>query len=237
MPQGFAGFPKQGIAFFRSLARNNNREWFLPRKEIYEHSVKAPMAAMVEALNLSLRAYAPEYVTDPGKAIYRIYRDVRFSANKTPYKEHIAASFKRRGMEKHASAGYYFSISHKEIEVGGGIYMPTPEALLAIRGHLAENHEEFRRLSAARPVRSLLGEVQGEQLSRVPKGFCAEHEAADLLKYKQWLLFTVLGPEIATGPKLFAEVEKRFRAMAPWIEFLNRPLLASARKPPRFNFV
>src|SRR6476646_9496914 len=96
---GFSGFPAEGMQFFRSLARNNRREWFQPRKHIYDEQVKAPMAELVGALCAEMMRFAPDYVAEPAKAIYRIYRDTRFSKDKTPYKTHIAAVFPRRGME------------------------------------------------------------------------------------------------------------------------------------------
>lgn len=229
MSSRFPGFPAEALVFYRGLARNNTREWFQPRKAIYEQKVKGPMIDLVTALNGAMMAFAPDYVTDAGKAIYRIYRDTRFSPDKTPYKTQIAASFARRGMEKHGAAGYYFAISHKGVDVGGGIYMPPPDTLLAVRTHIAEHHGEFRRLSAAPAVKRLFGAVQGEQLSRVPKGFGADHPAADLLRFKQHLLFTTLDAAIITTPQLFAELEKRFRAMTPFLEFLNAPLLKKPR--------
>jgi uncharacterized protein (TIGR02453 family) len=225
----FPGFPREGIQFFRGLSRNNNRDWFLPRKPIFEEHVKQPMCALVEALNSALLEYAPEYATDPAKAIYRFYRDTRFSKDKSPYKQQIAASFPRRGLERHQGGGFYFAISHKEVAIGGGVYMPAPETLLAIRNHIAIHHEEFRRITETRAVRRLFGELQGEQLSRVPKGFACDHPAEDLLRMKQFLLYIELEPEIATTPRLFREVETRFRAMAPFLEFLSAPL-APARK-------
>ncbi|MGO4881807.1 MAG: DUF2461 domain-containing protein [Bryobacteraceae bacterium] len=224
MRSGFPGFPPEAIAFYRGLAKHNTREWFQPRKHIYEEQVKAPMVDLVMALNGAMMDFAPEYVTDAPKAIYRIYRDTRFSPDKTPYKTQIAASFSRRGMEKHGAAGYYFAISHKGVDVGGGIYMPTPETLLAVRTHIAERHAEFRQLAASSAIKRLLGAVYGQELSRVPKGFRADHPAADLLRLKQFLLFTTLDAAIVTTPKLFTELEKRFRAMAPLLEFLNAPL-------------
>jgi hypothetical protein len=99
---GFAGFPPEAIGFFRGLARNNRREWFQPRKAVFETSVKQPMRELVTALNQALAGFAPEYATDPEKAIFRIYRDVRFSKDKKPYKEHIAANFDVRGMGRMA---------------------------------------------------------------------------------------------------------------------------------------
>jgi uncharacterized protein (TIGR02453 family) len=216
------------MQFFRSLARNNRREWFQPRKHIYEEQLKAPMAELVTALTAEMLRFAPNYIADPAKAIYRIYRDTRFSKDKTPYKTHIAAIFPRRGMEKHGGAGLYFSVSPKEIEVAGGVYMPGPDALLAIRGHLAEHHTEFSRIVKSRRLRALMGELHGEQLSRVPKGFSCEHPAADLLRYKQWLLYVMLDPALATTGKLLPEIRQRFEAMMPFLEFLNKPLV----RPP-----
>jgi uncharacterized protein (TIGR02453 family) len=224
MRSGFPGFPPEAVAFYRGLARHNTREWFQPRKAVYDEKVKMPMVDLVTALNSAMMNFAPGYVTDAPKAIYRIYRDTRFSPDKTPYKTQIAASFARRGMEKHGAAGYYFAISHKGADVGGGIYMPQPETLLAVRTHIAERHEEFRKLVTSSAIKRLFGAMQGEQLSRVPKGFCAEHPAADLLRFKQFLLFTTLDAALVTTPKLFTQLEKRFRALAPFLEFLNAPL-------------
>ena len=224
MNLGFTGFPPEGMTFLRGLKKHNTREWFQPRKESYEEKVKGPMLELVTALMQRLADFAPDYVADPNKAIYRVYRDTRFSKDKTPYKTHIAAIFKHRDLEKHSGAGFYFSVAPEEIEVGGGVYMPMPEHLLAIRNYLAENHEEFRRIVAARDVRRLFGEVTGESLSRVPKGFAADHPAADLLRMKQFLLFRTLEGSIATTPKLYREVVSRFQVMSPFLEFLNRPL-------------
>lgn len=232
MRSGFPGFPPEAMQFFRGLARNNNREWFLPRKPVFEQQVKRPMYALVEAVNAEMKRFAPDYITDPAKAVYRFYRDTRFSKDKTPYKQHIAASFRHRqlGGSEGGGAGFYFSVSHKEIGIGGGVYMPAPETLLAIRNHIARYHHEFRTLIAARAVKHLFGEMQGDQLSRVPKGFCAEHPAADLLRYKQFLLYIELDPGIATTADLQKEIVARFKAMAPFLEFLNAPLPKGRQK-------
>jgi uncharacterized protein (TIGR02453 family) len=230
MNPGFTGFPPEGMTFLRSLKKHNTREWFQPRKEIYEEKVKGPMVELVTALMQRMTDFAPDYVADPSKAIYRIYRDTRFSKDKTPYKTHIAAIFKHRDLEKHSGAGFYFSVAPEEVEVGGGVYMPMPPDLLAIRSYLAEHHEEFRKIATARDVRRLFGEVTGESLSRVPKGFPADHPAADLLRMKQFLLFGALEASLATTPKLYRELASRFQAMTPFLDFLNRPLYRE-RKP------
>jgi len=220
---GFAGFPPEAMEFLRGLARNNRREWFLPRKAVYETSVKQPMRELVTALNQALAGFAPEYATDPEKAIFRIYRDVRFSKDKKPYKDHIGANFDVRGMGR-GHGGFYCAISHKEVAVGGGVYMPEPATLVAIRNHIAEHHAELRRILANAKVRRLLDGLQGDQLTRVPKGFCADHPAADLLRFKQFVLYVELPPDLATSPTLYREIVDRFRAMVPFLRFLNAPL-------------
>jgi uncharacterized protein (TIGR02453 family) len=177
-----------------------------------------------------MAGFASAHVTDPDKAIYRFYRDTRFSKDKTPYKDRIAATFPRRGLSRHEGASFYFSVSHKEVAVGGGVYMPLPETLLAIRNHISRKHEDFRKVSGSHAVRRLFGELQGERLSRVPKGFTSDHPAADLLSLKQYLLYTELPGEIATGPDLYSEILTRFRAMTPFLDFLNEPLSEPRRK-------
>jgi uncharacterized protein (TIGR02453 family) len=229
MSTGFPGFPSEAIKFLRGVARNNNREWFLPRKPLFEEKLKRPMLELVESVNTAMKTFAPAYVNDPAKAVLRFYRDTRFSTDKSPYKDHISADFPRRGVEC-GSAGYYFAVSHKSVGIGGGLYMPMPPTLLAIRNHLAEHHDEFRRIIAARTVRGLFGEMQGEQLSRVPKGFAKDHPAEDLLRFKQFLFWVELPIELATKPELLVEIRKHFRAMVPFLEFLNAPLVSSKDK-------
>ena len=222
----FTGFPKEGLAFLRGIKRNNRREWFQPRKHIFDNHVKAPMVELVEALNSQLVRFAADHMNDPQRAIYRFYRDTRFSADKSPYKDHIAAIFPRRGYEKHVSAGFYFGVSHDSVEVAGGVYMPGPAELLAIRTWLAGNQAKF--LKTARSTEKLMGKLQGTALQRVPKGFAADHPAADLLKMKQWYFHKTLDVSLAATPKLVPELSKLFRAMLPVVELLNTPL-----KPPQ----
>ena len=226
----FAGFPEEALQFLRDLADNNEREWFQPRKDEYERLLKNPMSDLVSALNAELARLAPRYVTDPKKSIFRIYRDTRFSKDKTPYKTHVAAWFGMHGLEDMGGAGLYLSVSPKALEIAGGIYHAPPQTLLAVRTHIAITYREFEWLLANRKLRRLLGELRGDELTRVPKGFDAAHPAAHLLKKKDWTFFSELSPEIATGPKLWKEALPRFEAMIPVLDYLNAPLL---RKKPK----
>jgi uncharacterized protein (TIGR02453 family) len=228
---GFPGFPPEMVQFLRALKRNNRREWFQPRKHLYEQQVKEPMIELVTALNRDMMKFAPHFVTEPKKAVFRIYRDTRFSADKTPYKTHVAASFWRRGSDYTGAGGFYFSVSHDQIEVAGGIWHPSPETMLLVRTHIAASYREMRRILANKKSRKLVGDLQGAELTRAPKGFDPEHPALDLIKKKDWILDTTLDATLATTPKLYREIVGRFRAIAPLIEYLNRPLIG--RKPPR----
>lgn len=231
MRTAFAGFPQEMPGFFRGLKRNNRREWFQPRKHLFEQHVKAPMLELVGGINAELAKFAPEYVTEPKDAIFRIYRDTRFSTDKTPYKTHIAASFSRRGGERMGTGGFYFSVSHDNIEAAAGIWHPERDVMLLVRNHIADTHQELSRILADKKARKLTGELQGGALTRSPKGFDPEHPAAAIIKMKDWLLDVTLDPSLATTPKLQGEIVSRFRAMTPLIQYLNRPLIS--RKPAR----
>jgi uncharacterized protein (TIGR02453 family) len=218
----FSGFSPQAITFLRGLGRNNRREWFQPRKDTFETLLKAPMIQLVEAINAELLDFAPDHITDPKKAVYRIYRDTRFSADKTPYKTHLAAIFPNRGLQKHSSAGFYFHLTAKKVGIAAGAYGPGPDELRAVRTWLAEHHEAFRQ--ASRRPQKLLGKIGGSAVTRMPKGFAAGHPAEDLLRMKQWLYWIELDAELATTPRLLPELVKRFRVAAPVVEMLNAPL-------------
>jgi uncharacterized protein (TIGR02453 family) len=220
----FPGFPPHGLTFLRALRRHNHREWFLSHKEEYEHNVREPMIALVLALGEQLRQMAPELWTDPARAIYRIYRDIRFSPDKTPYKTHIAALFSVEGLPKHACGSLYFHISPESVEIAGGVYLPGPAELLTIRNHIAANHAEMRRILADRKFKTLFGGLWGQQLTRVPKGFTADHPAEDLLRYKQWLVDVEHPAKLALEPRLYLVLVEAFRAMIPLVRFLNTPL-------------
>jgi uncharacterized protein (TIGR02453 family) len=231
MKSTFPGFPKEGIAFLRALKKNNDREWFAPRKAEFEATVKQPMIQLVTALHREMMRFAPQYVGEPAKCVYRIYRDTRFSKDKTPYKTFASALLLRNGFDRHAgSAGIYFSVSPTEIEVAGGVYMPDRDTLLALRTYIGENHKQFRATFATPKVKKLLGELWGDSVTRVPKGFDAEHPAEDLIRRKNYILSAQLDAKIATTPKLLGEIVTRIKAMTPFVEFLNKPLVARQAK-------
>ena len=230
MPPKFPGFSPDALAFLRALKRNNRREWFQPRKEKYEKLIKEPMLELVSCLNQEFARFAPDYITPPHKAVYRIYRDTRFSKDKTPYKTHISAIFPRHTAVKREGAVFYFHFTEKEVLVFGGVYSPEREELLAYRTLLEQHHEEFQRILADKKIKRLLGGLQGEKLTRTPKGFPVGHPAEDLLRHRQWFLETTFGVEVLTSKRLVGELARHFEPMAPMIEFMNRPFAETQQR-------
>jgi uncharacterized protein (TIGR02453 family) len=226
----FPGFSKKMPAFFRGLERNNTREWFAPRKELFETEVRGPMIELVGLVNEDLKKFAIDnVVANPAKAIYRLYRDTRFSKDKTPYKTHIGATFPRMGLPKHAGAGFYFGVSHKHVEVAGGMYMPGPEELSAVRRAMVVDSARFLKLVGAKALLRKVGVLQGEKLKRPPKGFEDGSAVGELLKHKQLYFYATLDSKLALSPRIRREVVERFAAMAEVMQWFNDVLLAAAR--------
>ena len=223
-------FSAQSLKFLRDLKRHNDRDWFQPRKEIYEEHVKEPMHSLIQKINHELAGTAPGFVTDPKKAMLRIYRDTRFSQDKTPYKTHASALFWRKQTGRLGGAVLYLSISPAECVVAGGSYMPSPPELLALRQHLAENHARLKTILKVKALRDCFGELRGEQLQRAPKGFDPNHKAIELLKQKQWYLRATLEPQSVSTDQFVPDVLKRARLLIPLLNFLNEPLLAKAAR-------
>lgn len=226
----FPGFSTGALQFFRALEKNNNRDWFEANRQTYLTEVREPMERLVAELSAGLTRFAPAYAMEPKKAIFRIYRDTRFSSNKTPYKTHMGALYSRPELAKNQAAGFYFEVSHKYAGVAAGIYMPSPEYLRAVRAHLLDNHERFSKLVGAKALNGALGELQGDKLSRPPKGFPCEHPAIEWIKHKQWYFWQELDAELITSGSLLKELTERFKRGAPFVEFLNEPLLALKKK-------
>jgi len=216
-----------GLTFLRNLARHNDREWFQPRKALFETELREPMLAIVRKITDAMIDFAPSHMRPAEKSLFRIYRDTRFSSDKRPYKTHVAAWWSHQGLEKTSGAGYYFHISAKEVIVAAGAYMPEKDQLAQIRNWLLENHGEFRKLLQRPAVRKAFTEFEGEKLSRPPKGFPKDHPALDLIQRRQWGLSATLPANTALGHDLAATIIRYFRLAAPIVDALNTPIAAA----------
>ena len=226
-------FSNEAIKFLRGLKRNNDRVWFAARKDVYEQELKEPMLKLIGEINEAMAEFAPMHLRPPQKIMMRIYRDIRFAKDKRPYKTHVSAWWVRDGLQKTSGAGFYLSVNPEEVVIAAGAYMPEREQLLAIRRYLAEHHGEFRAVMKGKKMRSLMTEDDGSALTRAPKGFPEDHPAIDLLKKKQWAVWSRLPGERALKATLVKDVVERFKAAAPMIAMLNAPLVG---KPKRSMF-
>jgi uncharacterized protein (TIGR02453 family) len=224
MPKAFAGFSPKAITFLRQLKKNNSRDWFTPRKEEFESLLRQPMLELTGIIADGMRSFAVDYVMEPKRAVHRIYRDMRFSKDKSPYKTNISAMFWRKGLPKNLSAGFYYSLSGDVFELAGGLYMPGPEELAAVRRAIAEDAGGFKKQIETKACVKLMGPCRGDSLTRDPKGY-EGHPAATLLRRKQFYYFVEEKSSIATQVGLEKRIIRSFKAMGPVIEFMNQIFL------------
>ena len=232
----FPRFTEDTLAFLRGLKDHNDREWFRSHKPQYEIHVRRPMVETIEKLAIDLRGFAPELVATPKRSMYRIYRDTRFSTDKSPFKNQVAAMFPHRALTKHGGAGLYFHVAHDHVMIGGGVYAPEPSHLYQLRKHISANLKQFRRIIESPDFHRMFGAMNGRQLKRVPKGFLADDPAIEYLKFCQFLVGTRRPSVFATRPRFYTSLRRLFEHLAPFIRFLNDAAEASQdRHLPRLS--
>lgn len=227
-------FSPAAMTFLRGLARHNDRNWFNDRKRIYETELKAPMLALVDEITQSMVDYAPEHMRPAHKSMMRIYRDIRFSPDKRPYKTHLSAWWSRRGMEKTSGGGFYLQIGPKDCFLAAGVYMPERDQLLALRRWMAENHRSYnsqltKLMKPRSPRAPAMQPIDPDALTRMPKGFPTDHPADELLRAKNWGVRCSLPASLALEASLAHEVITRFRLMAPLVDTLNEAILSAEK--------
>ena len=212
-------FTPKTLSFLRALKRNNKREWFAARKADYERDVRAPMVAVVEQLAKDLQKFAPELEASPKTSIFRIYRDTRFSADKSPFKTQIAAAFRNRKLPRGESAGLYVEVTPGWVWIGGGYYAPGTPQLARIRQHISDTYPDIRRIVTAPSFKRAVGALDGERLTRVPRGFAKDDPAADYLRYRSFLAGKEFPAELATRPAFYPTLVATFKGIMPLVGF------------------
>ena len=220
MTTSFAGFSRDAIQFLVDLALHNERTWFQPRKGEYERLLKEPLESLCTALGERFEARGMPFRSDPARSPFRIYRDVRFSADKTPYKTHISASFPWAG--EGGGVGAYFHFQPGEMFAGGGMWHPEPAQLAAWRGAVDGDLDSVKAVLDDPEFVSTFGHVSGDSLKRVPTGFPADHPAADLLKLKDVTFGRALSDDDVLSPGLPDVLASTFTASIPLLSLLAR---------------
>lgn len=223
-------FTNEFINFFKGLSNNNNREWFNENKVIYTKHVKEPFEHFVEDLIQRTSMINPFLAITPKEAIFRIYRDVRFSKDKRPYKEHASAVITPGGRKEMILPGYYVELNHKGVGVYGGVYWPDAKQLQAIREHIAANLELFKKLINDKKFKSRFGEIQGEKNKRIPNEFEEAYKKQPLLINKQFYYHAKLDTKEILNSKLSDKLIQYFESAKHVNEFIAQALLAKGYK-------
>ncbi len=218
---------KKTLEFLKDLDKNNNREWFDANRDRYEIS-----QAEVKDFFLTLQELiGKDDVLDPsGSKIFRIYRDVRFSKDKSPYKKSRSMTFRRAGDERRG--GYYLHIEPGNIFLATGFWEPSPPDLLHLRKQISQSDETLRSILTSKEVKKYFGEMQGEQLKTAPKGFDKEDPAIDLLRYKRFILTHQFQEEEALSPAFAENVAGGFRKARPFLDHMTEMLTTDLNGVP-----
>ena len=226
---GFEGFRPAALRFLRKLERNNRRDWFERNRPLYEREIRDPMRALVEEMDVRLARLAPELVGDPKRSIFRIHRDIRFSADKSPYKTNAACQFYHRDAGRGAGqdaagagAGLYFQLARGECFVAGGMWMPARAALDRIREAIADDPEKLGDMVRAPAFRRRFRALDREAvLKRMPRGYAETHPAAEWLRYRSYTATRMMTEREIESRRLPDILARDFAALIPLVRWLN----------------
>lgn len=219
----FTGLPPDYFKFFKELRENNNREWFNDNKPRFRASVQEPLATLVEAMAPRLKKISKYFVADPrlnGGSVFRIYKDVRFSKDKAPYKTHGAVQFRHAlGKDAHAP-GFYVHLDPDEIFYGGGIWTPPPPQLLKVREAIRDKSAAWKKVTDAAAFKKRFGDLRGDALTRPPRGFDGDHPQIIDIKRKSFFAMAEGKPASAKKPEFTDDLAKTFADASPLMKFL-----------------
>lgn len=224
MTARYARFHPETIQFLRELEKNNNREWFQQNKSRYEEQVLDVALRFIQSMEAPLATIAPRFVALParvGGSLMRVYRDTRFSPDKTPYKTNIGIQFRHERAKDVHSPGYYVHIAPDDVFIGVGMWRPGPEPLLSIRQRIAARPAEWRRATGDQAFRRQF-RLGGESLLRPPRGFDKGHQCIEDIRRKSFIAIRELKPEDCMKPQFQRTVESSFNTAEGFMRFLCR---------------
>jgi uncharacterized protein (TIGR02453 family) len=211
------------LSFLKDLKKNNSRDWFDTNRGRY-HEAKSAFELFVSVVMGEIQKFDKEAVnTAPKDCIFRIFRDIRFTPDKTPYKTNFGAYIARDG-RKSPWAGYYIHFEPGASLLAGGIYMPQPEVLRAIRTEIYNNIEEFKEILDHPDFRRQFGEIDAPRLATAPKGFPKDFQDIGLLQFKYYSVAKIESDSAIVKPGYIDEIRKVFQAMVPFNRFLNEAI-------------
>ena len=218
----YASFTPESLAFLRELKNNNNREWFNANKARYEEQVLDIALNFIQSMQDPLKELAPHFTAIPkrmGGSLMRVYRDTRFSKNKTPYKTNIGIQFRHEQAKNVHSPGYYVHIDPEQVFLGVGMWRPESVALAAIRDRIDARQAEWQR--ARDDVRFKRHfSLGGESLTRPPRGFDKDHPLIEDIKRKDFIAIKSMRHEDAIQARFQQKVETAFKSASRYMNFL-----------------
>ncbi|MGI9203625.1 MAG: DUF2461 domain-containing protein [Woeseiaceae bacterium] len=218
----YARFTPESVAFLTELKNNNNRDWFKENKSRYEEQVLDVALNFIQSMHDPLAEIAPHFTAIPkrmGGSLMRVYRDTRFSKNKTPYKTNIGIQFRHEQARDVHAPGYYLHIDPDEVFLGAGMWRPASDALRGIRERISDKPKEWEQVRDDKTF-SRHFSLGGETLSRPPRGFAKDHVMIDDIKRKDFIAVKNMSHEDALNPRFQQKVETAFRAATPYMQFL-----------------
>ncbi|MBI5323710.1 MAG: DUF2461 domain-containing protein [Ignavibacteriae bacterium] len=223
----FKGFTPEVRKFFQELEKNNNKDWFHANKTRYEEFVKEPAKEFVFTMGKRFAKSGLQYYADPKKSLFRINRDIRFSANKDPYKTNLGVLFPYMFTHEVSKAvevpGLYFHVDAKESFIAGGLHMPSNEKLRELRELIASEWKELFKIVNNKKFKEEFPKIfNDDKLKNTPRGYEPDHPAAEWLKLKGYTVGCKVELKDVFGSKLFDIMEKKGKIIASFLEFLNK---------------
>ncbi len=209
------------LEFLKQLKKNNNRDWFAKHKEKYIEEL-AQIEAFADALLFEMNKHDTLETPSGKKSLHRIYRDTRFSKDKTPYKTNWSGGFKRS--EKKRRGGYYFHIESGNTFLAGGFWGPEPKDLKRIRDEFAHDASLIRKILKSKSIVSTFGGLSGEQVKTTPKGFSSDNSAIDLIRYKQFYFIHKFTDKEVLSDTFLKQANETFKKMRPFLDYMSEVL-------------
>ena len=211
--------------FLRSLHKNNNREWFTRNRAAYEQALENMIDFSGDLLQM-MQVHDKLEPMSAKQSLFLIYRDTRFSTDKTPYKSYWAGHFKR--VKPHLRGGYYYQVGPGHTMLAAGFFAPNPSDLLRIRQDIDYNYKDWQRILSQKKFRQMFGPLKGSGVQTVPRGFDRNHPALDLLRHKQFYAEHRFTDEEALQPGFSKKLNEAFKAVRPWFDYMSEVLTTDA---------
>ena len=227
-----ARIPASSLDYLKMLKENNDRDWFNENKDRYLKEYDS-LEHFADALLQELRSHDVIETASGKKSLHRIYRDTRFSKDKTPYKTNWSGGYKRATALRRG--GYYFHIEPGNSFIAGGFWAPNTEDIKRIREDISSDPDTLRKIIGSKSFKATFGSLQGEQLKTMPKGFDAADSAIDLLRYKQFLLVKRFTDDEVLSPSFLKEADQTFKNMRPFFDYMSEVLTTDANGEPLYS--